>query len=271
MKIFVITMLSALVATIIIDGCISQSSAATIRVARTGEKVIRRLGEKWGIFSKHNEILKVKERSPQEFGQLDSFAKVPKLHINDDGEYVVHLKTISGSHYKELQDSLAYISKRRQEIFPTNADKDEILPIMWRKSFAMDDSGSVRSISRLDVNQAVTTEVEEELLFAINAHDTAARLAATARSLTGMGDLSEVERHLHKIVDLLDATPSAQRVVGFPDTQGNIVEFFDVTSSARLEVSFINEQDNIKRWLLSSSSASDVNEIARRYVLYLSN
>ena len=109
-------------------------------------------------------------------------------------------------------------------------------------------------------------------MFAINAHDTAARLAATARTLTGVGDLSEVKRHLQKIIDLLDATPSAyrDRVVGFPDTQGNIVEF--VSPSAGLEVRFTNEQGTLKNSLLSSlSTASDVNEIARRYILYLSN
>lgn len=247
MKVFVTMMLSLLVATAVIDLSIAEASAAaSIRVAKKGGRIIYRVGEKLGIVSKHTEIIDLRKRTPQEFGRLDSYESVPRVLIKGNEDYVMYPQSLSNKASKDLQDSLNYITKRRQEMIEEDLDQDVTELRAWRKPFGLSDDSRIASSSRLNEDLSEITEAEGELLFAINSHDTAARLAATSSS-TGASTISEVKRHLYKIAALSDTNPRAY-----------------------LEVSFIDDRGKIKQWLLSSSSsAHDVGEIARHYSLYL--
>ena len=246
MKIFVIIMLSALVATVLIDGCLSQSSAVPIiRVAKKTERAFRWLGKRVKAVDKHREIIELRKRSPQEFGQLSFYENFPKVQIKGDGEYIVYPETLRGNFTKDLQDSLNYIEKRLQEMIPNNRNPNDLTK-EWRYSFALSDD-SIVSNSILDEGLSEITKIDEELLFAVNSHDTAARLTATADtgSLPVGKKLSEIKRHLNKIVTLLDSHPYAYLKVEFVDNQGQLQRLF----------------------LTSSSTSEDLDKIASKYFL----
>lgn len=228
MKIFVIAMVLALATTFIIDGCISKSSAVpSVRVAKKTERVISWLGKRFG--GEYREIIEIRKRSPQEFARLDSYENVPSAQLEGDEKYVIFPESLRGRFVKDLRDSLDYIAQRRQEMITDNFDQLEMLTKTreWRKAFANND---VVSISQLNENIDEITKIEEELLFAVNSHDVAARLATKSPT--------EVKKHLNKIKELLVAYPRAYLQIDLLDSQGAVGRQLTLSASSTDEEIF---------------------------------
>lgn len=235
MKIFVIAMLLALATTFMIDGCISKSSAVpSVRVAKKTERAFRWLGKRFD--GEYSEIIKIRNRSPQEFASLDSYENVPSAQLEGAERYVIFPEGLRGKFVKDLRDSLDYIEKRRQKMITDNFDQLDLLPKTreWRKAFANND---VVSVSQLNEEIDEITKIEEELLFAINSHDVAARLATKSPV--------EIKKHLNKIRELLIAYPRAH-----------------------LQIDLLDNQNAVSRQLILSASSSDeeIFKIFRQYL-----
>lgn len=256
MKIFVITMLTALVASIVIEGCIVESSAAAqIRVVGRVAKFISKFGKnKSVIATKYKEIVGLVERTPREFGYLDDLdglarQKVPKLITDGNGGGDMYLEHLSYRAEKDLKNSLEYINRRKLEMKAERAEiREEIvgdttLTQQWKRAFALDGVSMLDSRSKLNEGLIELTGADDELLFAINSHDTAARLAATIEKRR-----AEITRHLNKIIDLLREDDRAYLQVNIDDWM--------VASSKSLSISH-------------STTADELREIVRLYEAYI--
>lgn len=156
---------------------------------------------------------------------------------------------VVGKDLPDLTDSHRYIVKRVEEMQEAAGSQDLFKSNKWKRAVGLDDS---RVISNPRLYDVLSTEIDDELLSAIETHDLAARLMA-AKRFTNMREvrkqLHEIERHLYKIVRLFDANPHAY-----------------------LEVKYIDDKlDNGYRLfeLSSLSTAEEIREIASRYLLYL--